>query len=182
MPPASPLLPFALRGGDDEVRILRIDDHLVDLGASSSRPMCVHVLPASVDLYMPSPSPRHGVAGADIDDVGIRRRDLDRADAVDVRELIEDRNPRHSGARRLPHAADRRADIERARLADHAGDGRDAAAVEGADVAPGEAGIEFSAERRRRLPLPHRAKASRSGCGVDSQRDGAGQHESQQGK
>ena len=43
--------------------------------------------------------------------VGIGRRDDDRADAVDVRQLVDDRQPRDAGTGRLPHAAHWRADV-----------------------------------------------------------------------
>ena len=116
--------------------------------------MCVHVLPASVDLYMPSPSdPCTESPRADIDDVGIGRRDLNRADAVDVRELIEDREPRDARARGFPDAAGRRADVEHAGLADRAGHGRDAPAVKRADVAPPETGNEVVARSQLGLDI-----------------------------
>ena len=122
------------------------------------------------------------ITAADVNDVGIGRRDHDRADAVDVGQLVDDRNPRHSRARRPPHATHRRADVKRAGLADHAGHGRDPAAVERADVAPREPGVEVIAERWCRLPLLARGKARRSGRGVHSERDGAGEHKSRQGE
>src|SRR5256885_15854987 len=71
----------------------------------SSRPTCVHVLPASTDLYMPSPSepptespvPAYTMFASDCATY--------RADAVDVCELIEDREPRHARIVRFPNSA-----------------------------------------------------------------------------
>src|SRR5207237_6631279 len=87
----------------------------------------------------------NGIARAGIYDIGIGRRHLYRADAVDVGELIEDREPCHAGASGFPNAADGRPDVEHARLTDRAGDGRDAPTVKRADVAPTETGNEVVA-------------------------------------
>jgi hypothetical protein len=70
---------------------------------------------------------------------------LNRADAVDFRELIKNRKPRNARVRRFPHTAEGRTQIERARLTDRAGDGRDAPTVKRADVAPAETGKEIVA-------------------------------------
>src|SRR5216683_1300876 len=87
----------------------------------------------------------HRVARAGIHNIGIGRRHLDRADAVDIGELIEDREPGHARARGFPNAAGGRPDVEHARLTDRAGDGRDAPTVKRADVAPAETGKEVVA-------------------------------------
>ena len=91
-----------------------------------------------------------GVAGAGIHDVGIGWSDLDGADAIDARLLIEDGKPGHAGAGGLPDAALGRAHIEHAGLADDAGDRGDASAMEGPDVTPLEAGIEVGIDLRCR--------------------------------
>src|SRR5207248_5673595 len=100
---------------------------------------CVHVLPASTDfVHAVAERTLHRVASAGIHNVCVGRRHLYRADAVDVRELIENRRPRHARTSGFPNAAGGRADVEHARLSDGAGDGRDAPTVKRADVAPAE--------------------------------------------
>ena len=81
----------------------------------SSSPMCVHVLPASVDLYMPLPYP---IESRSVDSpvptyivFGLGRRHGQRANRRD-RLRVEDREPDASGIDRLPHAAVDRAEIE----------------------------------------------------------------------
>src|SRR5262249_44917240 len=100
-----------LRGGDDQIRILRVRHDLVDLRRlleADVRPRLarvrglVHAVPRrALDR----------VAGARIHDVRIGGRDLDRADAVDLRDLVEDRRPRDAAARGFPDAAGRHADV-----------------------------------------------------------------------
>ena len=76
----------------------------------SDSPRCVHVRPASVDLYMPSPKEMSSrgcrLAGAHVDDVGVRRSDGDGADRGD-RLVVEERRPGH-GRRRSSSTRRRR--------------------------------------------------------------------------
>ena len=65
----------------------------------------------------------HLVAGADVDDVQIRRRHLHRADRRDFLDRIEHRIPGLAGAGSLPYAASREARVECPDVANHAGDG-----------------------------------------------------------
>src|SRR5262249_58084656 len=97
----------------------------------------------------------HRVTSAGIHNVGIGRRHLYRADAVDVRELIENRRPRHARASGFPDAAGGRPDVGHARLTDPAGDGGDAPAVERTDVRPPETPKEGVARSHLDLgPMP----------------------------
>src|SRR4030095_1389959 len=89
----------------------------------------------------------HRVTSAGVHNVCVGRRHLDRPDAVDVSELIENRRPLHARARGFPNTAGRCAQIEHAGLTDRAGDGRDAPTVKWADVAPAETGKEVVARR-----------------------------------
>ena len=58
------------------------------------------------------------LAAADIDDIGVRRRDRDVADRTGGR-TVEDRMPRAAVVVRLPHAAVVDADVEHAGLRRH---------------------------------------------------------------
>src|SRR5205823_8268951 len=133
---------IALRRGEHEIRILRVDHDLVDLDRVLEANMRPRL--AGIDRFVHAVAERtlHRVASAGIHNVGIGRRHLYRADAVDVRELIENRRPRHARASGLPNAAGGRPDVKHARLTDRAGDGRDAPTVKRADVAPAETGKE----------------------------------------
>ena len=78
------------------------------------------------------------LARADVDDVGVRRCQLDVADGGD-RELVEDRRPRGAVVDGLPDAAGRVADVERRGVALVDGDVVDASAHDRrADRAPDE--------------------------------------------
>ena len=125
--------------------------------------MCCQVLPASVDFHMPLPRlPLNGVAGAGIHDIGIGGSDLDGADAIDARLLVEDGEPGDAGAGGFPDAAQRRAEVERAGVADGAGDGGDSSAMERPHVSPLEARIEIGIDLRRVVKadasMPEKAK------------------------
>ncbi len=147
------LVDVALCRDQHQVRILRIDEDRRDL----LRFVEPQVLPrlAGVDgLVHPVPlidaAAGDEITHADVNDVGIGRRDLHRSDRRCLLHGIEDRIPRRAGARRLPHAAKRKPDIERAGLADHSADGRDASAAERTDHAPLQARDEVRLERRGR--------------------------------
>ena len=75
---------MAERGDEEPIGIASDRRRCIAIIWLSRRPRCVHVLPASVDLYMPSPVGKVGAddarAAADVDDVRIRRRHGDRAD------------------------------------------------------------------------------------------------------
>ena len=77
-----------------------------------------------------------GLAGADVDDVRIRRGHGDGADRADRNALIGDGIPRAAGVFGLPHAAADGAEIEGVGLIGVAGDGIRASAAHGTDVAP----------------------------------------------
>src|SRR4029079_9167289 len=61
------------------------------------------------------------VAGADVYDVAVRWRHLERADHLGVLDAVGDGPPGGTGVGGLPDAAGGRSDVERARLADHTG-------------------------------------------------------------
>ena len=89
----------------NDIGIRRIDANARNRLRIAS-PMCFHVLPASVDLYTPSPCmmlPRSSVSPMPmIDDVGIRFRHGDRAHGRALNLAIGDRLPRRSAISGLP--------------------------------------------------------------------------------
>ena len=98
---------------------------------------------------MPSPTERSGRCRpsprGDVDDVGVRGRDGDRADRA--RGLVvEDRAPDAAVVGRLPHAAVADADVEDVGLRRDAGDGAGAAGPVGADRAPAHLAEELLIE------------------------------------
>ena len=92
---------------------------------SLPKPMCVHVLPASVDLYIAVA--RHDVAAdarlahADEDDVGVRLRDGDGADRRALDLAVGHRRPVLAAVGGLPQAAADGAEVRLLRPALHAG-------------------------------------------------------------
>ena len=74
-------------------------------------------------------------AGADVDDVGVRRRDGDRADRAG-RLVVEQRHPVGAVVGRSPDAAVVEAGVEHVRLAGDAGQRAGASGASRADVAP----------------------------------------------
>jgi hypothetical protein len=106
-----------------------------------------------------------GLAGADVDDVGIGGRDGDGADGLH-RFMVEDGAPGAAGVVGLPHAAADRAHVEGVGLAGVAGHGEGAAAAHGADVAPHQAAA--AAEQR----LRHRRRLGERGGGEQGEREG----------
>ena len=98
----------------DHVRVLGVHDHLGD----RLRFFQSHVLElaAAVGRLVDAGAERRALtvvrlARADVDDVGIRRRQLDVADRRD-RVLVEDRRPRRAVVDGLPDAARRVADVD----------------------------------------------------------------------
>ncbi len=79
--------------------------------------------------------PNDARAGADVDDVRIRRRDGDRADRSG-RLVVEERPPRRPVVGGAPHAAVVETDVEDVRLARHAVKRPGAARARRADLAP----------------------------------------------
>ena len=79
------------------------------------------------------------LAGADVDDVGIRRRQRDLADRQHVL-VVEDRLPGRAAVDGLPDAAVGAGHVEDERVAGHPDDDRDAAGLVGRpDAAEGQA-------------------------------------------
>src|SRR5262249_60501891 len=94
-----------LCGRDDEVRILRIDEDLVDLRRLVEADVRPRLAGVGGLVHAVTERALHRVAAARIDDVRIGGRNLDRADAGDVSGFVEHREPRGAGARALPDAA-----------------------------------------------------------------------------
>ena len=117
------------------------------------------------------------LARAGVDQIGVRRRDGDRADRGD-RLRVEHRRPRAARVGRFPHAAVHRAEIELVRPARHAADRVDASAAEWPERPPSQAGVERRVDRlllrRRRSPesrkrerqKPERGQRSTHECSV----------------
>ena len=135
--------------------------------------MWVQVLPASVDLIhtvaVGDLTADIGLAGSDIDDVGIGGRDGYGADGADGNALVADGIPRAAGVLSLPQASAHRAHVERVGLAGVAGDGEGAATAHGADVAPAKTREERGGELaggggllRQRDPPGEAGQAERS--------------------
>jgi hypothetical protein len=136
-------------GDDYEIRIGGIDKDAVDLHGVLEP----DVLPAFAGIgglpHAVAEAATDGVAGTCINDVGVGGCDLDGADAVDARLLIKDGEPRDAGAGGLPDAAEWRAEVEGAGVADDTGHGGDTAAVEGPHITPLEPRVEVGVHLRR---------------------------------
>src|SRR5205823_1937375 len=133
-------------GDEEAVGILRIDGDLRNLLALPK----AKVLPAppavdgSVDpVSRGQVGPLQAFAAAHIDDVRVRKRDGDGADAS-RRLIVEDWRPRPAVVYRPPDAAVDRAHVEDARARRHAGSGLRAPSAEGPDRAP----VQFGEQRR----------------------------------
>ena len=138
-------------GGDNhQVVICGIDNNAVDL----HRVLEADVLPCCAGIgRLPHPIAQaapDGVAGSGINDIGIGRSDLDGADAIHAGLLIHDWQPGHAAAGGFPDAAQWRAGIKHAGIADDAGHRRDASAVERPNVPPFEAAIKAGIDLRCR--------------------------------
>src|SRR6187399_3582724 len=128
----------AERGDVDQCGVARMDDDLADL-TGGLEPDAAPGLPRVGRLEHPVAKRDRvahvSLAGADVDDVGIRRRHCDRADGRDA-GAVEDRRPGPAGVDRLPYAATDRPGVERVRLADDPRHRVDAAGAERTDVPP----------------------------------------------
>src|SRR5213594_1451251 len=119
---------MAERGDEDDVRVLWIDNDAANL----ARLLEPDVLPglAGVGGFVHAVAELDriahvGFAGADIDDVRIRRRDSNRANRC-RRGRVEHRRPGAPAIRGFPNAAAYRTKIKSLRLSDDAADGVDA--------------------------------------------------------
>ena len=115
--------------GEGDVGVRRMDDDLADLPL-----LLPDVLPglAAVGGLVDAVAGHDvaadvGLAGADVDDVGIGRRDGDGADGRG-RLIVEDRLPGEAAVGRLPDAAGRRGRVVDHRIAGDAAGPADAAA------------------------------------------------------
>ena len=161
----------AERRDEGAVGIARIDDHAADVPGVAQADRGPRA--AGVDRAVHAGAVRDvaaqaGLAAADVDHVGIRRRDGDRADRRDVL-LVEHRRPGRAAVAGLPHAAGGGAEVEGERIADHAGDRERAAAAVRADRSPGQAG-----EQLRRY---HRLAGRGDGDGGSDAGGGAAERE-----
>ena len=145
---ASPSRGVAGRGREDKIGILGIDDELVDLQRLVEADVRPGLAGVGRLVHPSAGGTADRIARADVDDVRVRRRYLNGADAVSFLYVIEDRIPGHAGAGCLPDAALGCAHVEGASLvlADHARDSGNPAAVEGADVAPLESCVKVGAD------------------------------------
>ena len=132
----------ALSRTDHDIWVLRIDDDLVYLGRfleADMHPRLAGIVRSVHTVALRAP---YRIAGADIDNVRIGRRDLHRADAVNIGELVKNREPGNACISRFPNTARRSPQVENAGLADGTGYGRDAPPVKRADVTPTQPGDE----------------------------------------
>jgi hypothetical protein len=130
-----------LRGDEHRAVVARIDEDGRDLFRGAEP----HVRPraAGVDRFVDAVAlidraAGDLIAGADPNDIRIRRRDGDGADRGNAGDAVEHRIPDFARARGLPDAGRRRAHVECAGFANGARRSGDASATEGADAAPDE--------------------------------------------
>jgi hypothetical protein len=160
-----------LRGEQNEVRIFRVDEdrwNLLRVVEPQVLPRVSGVCRLVDAIALVDAATGDQVAHADVDDVRIRRRDLNAADGRRLFHVIEDRVPRRARAGRLPHAAEWESDIEHSGLSDDAGDGGDATAAERTDVPPHESIVE--------VRIDGRSKGQRKKTGGDEEGDRASAH------
>ena len=124
-----------------EVRVLRMDLDPADVTGVGE----AHVgprLPAVGRLVDAVPvddvDPDRRLAGASVDDVGVRFGHGERADGGRAEVAVRDVLPVRAPVGRLPHATRHRAEVEHHRLGRMPGDGDHAAAAGRADTAPAE--------------------------------------------
>jgi len=145
---AAVVIDIAKRGDEHQVGIGGIDHDAGDF----HHILEPHVLPAFAGIgrlpHTVAEAAANRVPGSGINDVGIGWSDLDSAEAIHARLLIEDREPGHACAGRLPNAAQRRTHVERAGIADDTAHGGDASAMERPDVPPLEPRIEVGIHLR----------------------------------
>ena len=116
-------------------------------------------------------------AGADVDVVGTRRGDVDRADRAGRDLAVADRVPVDAGVVGLPHAATGGADVEGVRLLPHARQAGDAAAASGTHVAPAQPLI--GAVRHEPIGVGLRMEAREAGGRPERGQHGRGKDERQ---
>ena len=148
--------------------VLRIDDDLRDLlrvAQAEVRPRLAGVGGLVDAVAGRQVGPLLRLAGADVDDVGIRGRHRQRADRAGGL-LVEDRQPGAAGVGGLPHAAVDDADVEGVRLARHAVERLGAAGAVRADVAPLHFAKQSRIEAGRPLGLT-RPRPRRQRCQSD---------------
>ena len=128
------------RRHQDDVGVARIDHDLPDV----ARALESHELPVVAPVRglvdagaVGDVGADGGFARADVDDLGIRRRDGERTDRRDLL-AIEQRLPGHAGVGGAPHAAVHRAEIKRRGVTGQAGDGQHAAAAVWPDEPPAQ--------------------------------------------
>ena len=108
------------------------------------------------------------LAGADVDDVGIRGGDGDRADRRVVDQAVGHRLPGRAAVGRLPQAAAGRAHVVLVRPRRAAGDGNGAAAARGAETAPAQR-AKWTGGRRRCRRRRLAARSARPGSSDEQQ-------------
>ena len=144
---------IALRGDDHHVRVARIHDdarnllRLLEADVSPGRASISALVHA---VALGHSTTRDQITGADVDRVAVRRGDFERANHLGVFDAVEDGPPGSAGVGCLPHTAGGQAEVERSRLADHAGDGGDAATAERTDIAPDKRGEQLWSDGCRR--------------------------------
>jgi len=142
----------AERAGEDDVGVLRVDDHARD----AAGPIEAHARPrfAGVGRLVDAIADRdvasdECLAGAGPDRVRIAGRNRQRANRLDVL-IVEDRIPVGAGVAGFPDAARGRADVEDVRIARNPGD-RDHAIADGSDVPELQRLVCVGRETQRRL-------------------------------
>ena len=163
----------AEHGDEQPVRVAGIDDDLRDLlpvAEAEVRPRPAAV-PRAVDpVARREVGPLHPLAAADVDHVGVRRRDRDGPDRA-RRLVVEDRLPRAAVVGRLPDAAVDDADVEEPGPAGDAGRRLRAAGAERADAAPAHLAEEGGVERPLRGRGPRSEGEHDQGGGQQARRD-----------
>ena len=111
------------RGDIRDIRVFRVDTHAADLPRIAQADMlpvfaCVGRFVNAVAMRDVAANRRF--AHPDVDHVGVRKRNVDRPDRAGLDEFVRDRLPIHTGIRRLPNAAARRAKVINVRLRRHA--------------------------------------------------------------
>ena len=149
----------AERGDEEAVGIARVDGDVGDLlrvAQAQMRPRLAGVGRLVDAVAGREIRPVQAFAAADVDDVGVGRRDGDRADGSG-RLVVEDRLPHATGVGRLPDAAVDRRHIERVRVAAMPGRRARPARAMRTDVPPAQIGEEA---RARPAPLLGRQRTS----------------------
>ena len=127
-------------GDEEAVGVARVDgDHrnLLAVAQAVVRPALAAVAGAIDAVAGGEVGALQALAAADVDDVGVRRRDGDGADRA-ARLVVEDRRPDAAGVVGPPDAAVVHADVEDVRLAGDADRGDGASAAERADAPPAQ--------------------------------------------